>query len=54
MLFKAVYDIAKARGFAYAFAVEPAANATPPPGGAERVATVKVFMTKDREMVSTR
>lgn len=49
VLFKAVYDIAKERGFAYAFAVEPAANAPPPPGGAQRVATVKVFMTKDRE-----
>ena len=46
----AVYDIARERGFAYAFATAPAANAAPPPGGAPGVVVIKVFMTKDRQM----
>lgn len=50
VLFKAVYDIAKERNFAYAFAPEQAANASPPQSGAPGVVRVKVFMTKDREM----
>ena len=49
-LVKAVYDIAKERGFAYAFATAPAANPAPPPGGAADVVVIKVFMTKDRQM----
>lgn len=49
-LVKAVYDIAKERGFAYAFATAPATNAAPPPGGAPGVVVIKVFMTKDRQM----
>ena len=49
-LAKAVYDIAKERGFAYAFATAPAANTAPPPGGAPGVVVIKVFMTKDRQM----
>jgi hypothetical protein len=49
VLLKAVYDIAKERGFAYAFATRPAADPAPPPDGAPGVAAIKVFMTKDRE-----
>ena len=49
-LVKAVYDIAKERGFAYAFATVPAADPAPPPGGAPGVVVIKVFMTKDRQM----
>jgi hypothetical protein len=44
-LLKAVNDIGKERGFAYAFAAAPQ-NAAPSPG----VVVIKVFMTKDREM----
>jgi hypothetical protein len=45
-IFKAVYDIARARGFEYAVAINlPGAPRTPNDG--QRIA-VKVFMTKDR------
>jgi hypothetical protein len=46
---KAVHDIAKERGFAYAFATAPPASAAPPPGGAPGVVVIKVFMTNDRQ-----
>lgn len=49
-LAKAVYDIAKERGFAYAFATAPTTDPAPPPGGAPDVVVIKVFMTKDRQM----
>jgi len=46
-LFKAVYDIAKVRGFEYTFTFEQTMNAPRPPNGGQRMAA-KVFMTKDR------
>ena len=48
-LVKAVYDIAKERGFAYAFATAPAADPAPPPGRAPGAVVIKVFMTTDRQ-----
>lgn len=47
VLFKAVYDIAKERGFEYAFMNERTAS-SPPPNDGRRI-TAAVFMTKDRK-----
>lgn len=49
-LLSAVYDIAKERGFAYAFAPTQAASISPAAGGAPAMAMMKVFMTRNREM----
>ena len=49
VLFKAVYDVAKERGFEYAFISGPTANASPPQNDGRRRGAMKVFLTKDRE-----
>ncbi len=48
-IFKAVYDIARARGFEYAFSIAlPGAPPSPNAGPAGQRMSAKVFMTKER------